>query len=82
MIGRNYLLKQPAAPSPVKVLVDQSVIPALIDAAAAVEVQIERFGGRARRAPVLCVGVAFGLGWAASRVLRFRRSARRRYQEA
>nr|WP_294527832.1 hypothetical protein [uncultured Rhodopila sp.] len=77
MIGPNYLLKQPAPPSPVKVLVDQSVIPALIDAAAAVEVQIERFGGRARRAPMMCVGVAFGIGWAASRILRSARSARR-----
>jgi hypothetical protein len=76
MISRNYLLKQPASPSPVKILVDQSVIPALIDAAAAVEVLFERFGGRARRTPMTCVGVAFGLGWAASRVLRFLRPAR------
>ncbi len=70
LITRNYLLKRPPPPSPVKVLVDQSVIPALIDAAASVEIQFERIAARARRAPLICVGVAFGIGWLASRALR------------
>jgi hypothetical protein len=70
MIGPKYLLKKPAPPSPVKLLVDQSIIPSLIDAAAAVEQQIERIAVCARRAPMTSLGVAFGLGLLASQVFR------------
>ena len=70
VISRSYLLKRPPHPGPVKVLVDQSIIPAMIDAAATVELQIERIAARARRAPLLGVAAAFGVGWIASRMLR------------
>ena len=70
LISRSYLSKRPAPPSAVKVLVDQSVIPSLIDAAAAVEIQFERIAACARRTPLLGVAAAFGIGWTASRVLR------------
>jgi hypothetical protein len=70
MVSRNYLLKQPAAPSPGKVFIDQAVIPALIDAAAAVEQQLERVATGVRNAPILGMGVACGVGWLASRAAR------------
>jgi hypothetical protein len=70
LISRNYLLKRPSPPSAVKVMVDQSVIPAMIDAAAAVEMQFERIAVVARRAPLIGVAVAFGAGLLASRIVR------------
>jgi hypothetical protein len=73
VISQNYLLKRPPEPSTIKVLVDQAVMPSLIDAAAAVEQQIERIGCCARRAPLSSIGAAFGLALVASRVLRRRR---------
>ncbi len=59
MIGPRYLLHKPGGPATPKVILDQQVIPALIDAAGWVEGQAERFAGEVRRAPGPALGAVF-----------------------
>lgn len=63
----NYMLEKPSGPSRSKLFLDQTVVPALANAAGAVEGGMERAVIVARRNPVLAVGLATGLGLVVSR---------------
>ena len=72
MVDRDYLLSEPPPPSALKVRWDQQGIPALIDAAGALEGRLEEVAAAVRRAPVACVLVAAGLGFLAAQAGRIR----------
>jgi hypothetical protein len=63
MVTQAYLLHRPPPPSNPKRFLDQQVIPALIDAAAAVEAQIETAANTTRRNPLLACGAMLAIGW-------------------
>ncbi len=62
MVSRDYLLKKGAGPSAPKLFLDQTIIPAAIDAAGAVEGVLERVAVRVRRMPVAALAAALGTG--------------------
>jgi hypothetical protein len=62
MIEPGYLSRKPAPRSAPKRLLDQNVIPALIDAAGGVEAAIERWAIQVRHAPARSLGIALGAG--------------------
>jgi hypothetical protein len=64
LINRDYMLEKPPGPSASKLFLDQAVVPALANAAGAVEAGVERVVVAARRNPRLAVGVVAGIGLA------------------
>lgn len=72
MVDRSYMLAQPTRPSPVKVAFDQRVVPALIDAAGAVEGRVEAVSVVVKRAPVRSLLIAAGVGFLVVRAARVR----------
>ncbi len=62
MVDRDYMLKKGAGPSAPKVFLDQTIVPALINAAGAVEGVLERVAVRVRRMPVAALAAAVGTG--------------------
>ena len=68
MVDKSYMLSEPPGPSALKVKWDQQAIPLLIDAAGAVEVQLEKVSATVRRLPLTCLLVAAGVGLLAARV--------------
>jgi hypothetical protein len=69
MVSKAYLLEKPAAPSAGKLFLDQHLIPLMIDAAGAVEQELERVAGIARAAPLASLAAALGVGWILRTVL-------------
>ncbi len=63
MVTVAYMTKRPAAPSTLKRLFDQQVIPAGINAAGRVEVALARASERARRKPFTAVLAAMACGY-------------------
>ncbi|HEY0425662.1 MAG TPA: hypothetical protein VGC82_20255 [Rhodopila sp.] len=61
MVDRNYLLRKPPPPPPWKQFLDLTVLPAMIDAAGAVEGLLERVAVQGRQRPALTTGMALGL---------------------
>jgi hypothetical protein len=74
MVTKNYMLKKPQGPSAPKLFLDQQVVPALIDAAGAVEGVLETIAVRSRAAPFSALGAALGTGALLSMVLLSRRA--------
>ena len=72
MVDRDYLLAQPPGPSALKVKWDQQAMPVLIDAAGAVEAQLDKLTSAVRRVPVTCVLIAAGIGFLAAQAGRAR----------
>jgi hypothetical protein len=68
MVDRGYLLHQPPPPPAWKRLLDQAVVPAIIDAAALLEAGAEQVARRARVRPLLAAALMLGLGWSAGRI--------------
>ena len=66
MVDRDYLLSEPPPPSPLKVRWDQQAMPMLIDAAGAVEGQLEKVSATVRQAPITCMLIAAGFGFLAA----------------
>ena len=66
MVDKSYMLSEPPGPSALKVRWDQQAMPALIDVAGAVEVQLEKAAATIRRVPVTCVLIAAGVGFLAA----------------
>lgn len=62
MVDSSYMVAKPAPPAAWKRTLDLEVMPALIDAAAHLEVAAEALARRVRRQPTLGLGLAFGLG--------------------
>ena len=62
MVTRAYLLEKPPAVSPAKAMFDERVVPAAINAAAAVEVRLESLAQSARLYPLRTLALAFGSG--------------------
>lgn len=58
MVGKSYMLASKAAPSGLRLAIDQRVIPAAIDLAGAVEGVLERAVVRTRQQPATAVGAA------------------------
>jgi NADPH-dependent ferric siderophore reductase len=72
LVKPNYMLEKPPGPSQPKLFLDQTVIPALANAAGAVEGGVERAVVAARRDPILVFVLLAGAGlaltaWRASR---------------
>jgi hypothetical protein len=61
MIDRDYLLRKPPPPKPWKQFLDLTVLPAMIDAAGAVEGLLERVAVQGRQRPFVTTGMALGL---------------------
>jgi hypothetical protein len=76
MVSRGYLLKKPAPPSPVQAFVNQSVVPTLIDAAAAIEQRLERIACGVRCAPMFGLGMAVAMGWLTAQIFRSSRAGK------
>ena len=74
MVSSAYLVDKPNGPSSAKVILDQMIIPALIDIAGDMEAMLERLSTRTRSAPGVALGTAFGLGVIVSLALRSRRA--------
>jgi hypothetical protein len=66
MVSLAYLLKPPSA---IHRFVNQRALPVLIDAAGAVELQLEQVAIAARTAPLACLVVAAGAGYLARTLL-------------
>ncbi|AWN45219.1 hypothetical protein DK419_01830 [Methylobacterium terrae] len=64
LIDRDYMLEKPPGPSASKLFLDQTVVPALANAAGAVEAGIERVVVVSRRNPLLAFGIVAGIGLA------------------
>ncbi len=62
MVDRRYLLEQPPAPTGLRAVVNQQVIPILVDAMGAVEVRLEVVATIVRRAPATSLLVAAAIG--------------------
>ena len=63
MVSRTYLLAKDGPPSsPPKIFLDQTIVPALINAAGEGEAMLERLAVRTRAAPIPAVAAAFGVG--------------------
>ena len=62
MVDTGYMLAKPSPPGPVKQYFDQTVMPAMINAAGAMEGVAEQVAVRVRRRPITGVGMALGLG--------------------
>lgn len=62
MVGVDYMLDKQEPPSLIKRLVNQRLIPALIDAAAWPEGRLVRATDRIRHAPISSILVMLGLG--------------------
>ena len=60
MIKPDYLTLKAGPPSTPKRVLDQQVIPVLIDAAGGLEAVIERWASRVRQAPARSLGFALG----------------------
>ena len=73
MIKPDYLTHKPGGPSSPKRVLDQQIIPVLIDAAGGLEAIIERWSTRVRHAPAQSLGIALG----ASALISFLLSRRR-----
>ena len=73
MVTTSYMLERPAPPSRTTAFVHQTAVPALIDAAGAMEMRLQRLSVIARRAPLVSVGAALGVGWLLYRVVGWRR---------
>lgn len=73
MVSSAYMLDKPKTKAPTAVFVDQRIVPALIDAAAAIEGLIERVGVRTRAAPSGPLAAAFCAGALLAAVSRSRR---------
>ena len=73
MSDRRYLLETPP-PGPMKQYFNQTVVPAMINAAGAVEVAAEQVAVRVRRRPMTGVGMALGIGCALGVLAGTRRS--------
>ena len=62
MINKAYLLEKPAGPPPWKRVLDQEVMPYVINTAAVMETAAELVAVRVRQRPFLGIAVALGLG--------------------
>lgn len=62
MVSSKYLLRDPGSPSTTKRVLDQRVIPLLIDSAGGVEVAFERVAVNIRRSPAVSMCIALGIG--------------------
>ena len=62
MVSRSYLTDKPAPVSRPRIMIDQTVVPALIDLAGHIEAVLERLAVRTRAAPLLVTATAFGCG--------------------
>jgi hypothetical protein len=62
MVTKAYLLDKPAPPQAWQRFVDLTAMPLAIDAAGAMEGRLEALAVRARRSPLIALGLAFGLG--------------------
>jgi hypothetical protein len=78
MIEDRYLSGKSPAPSKLKQLFDEHVIPVAIDAAGSVEAVLERLGQSTRRQPIVALGLAVGAGFLLS-MLRGERRGRNRH---
>lgn len=65
MVGKDYMLDKQAPPSLSRRLVNQKLIPVLIDAAGLLEGRIVLLSGRVARAPLASILMMFGLGGSA-----------------
>ncbi len=74
MTDASYLLEQLPPPTKLKVFVDQRVFPMAINAAANVEMLLERAAVGARERPVRALGLAVGAGFLISMMLTRRRA--------
>ena len=62
MVDRRYLLEQPPAPTGLRAVINQRVVPALVDIAGAVEVRLETVAETIRRKPAKSLLLAVGVG--------------------
>lgn len=62
MADRGYLLDKPAPPSPIRVFIDQKIIPAGIDAAGSAEVALSQLAIATRKRPLAGIGLALSFG--------------------
>jgi hypothetical protein len=63
MVSPSYLLtKHDTRPHSPKIFLDQTIVPALVNAAGDLEGMLERIAVRAKAAPIAAVATAFGLG--------------------
>jgi len=69
MIKPRYLTHKPAPPAAPKRILDQVIVPALIDTAGALETAVERWAVRVRQSPGPSLGIAIGAGLLLSRLL-------------
>jgi hypothetical protein len=74
MIESEYLTQKAPPPSAPKRVLDQKVIPVLIDAAGGIEAVIERWAVRVRQSPGQSICVALGAGALVSFLLGRRRA--------
>lgn len=70
MVQPHYMLAKPPGPSRPMVFLNQSVVPALIDASAAAEGAAERLAVFARRSPLVALVAAIGAGAVLSALVR------------
>ncbi len=62
MVSSDYMLKKPSRPSAPRLLLDQRVLPALIDLAGGVEARLERIAARTRLLPLTGLSAGLGIG--------------------
>lgn len=78
IIGRDYLLKKPAAPSAPKLFLDQEVVPLVVNFAGGLEVALARASARTGvRSSTILAGVAGLLSMLLFGWLRTRHAPRR-----
>lgn len=72
MVGQSYLLEQPPAPAGLNAVLNQRVLPVLVNVAGSVEGRFETMAGVIRRSPTTCVLVVASLGFLLARAAQMR----------
>ena len=62
MAKPHYMLEKPSRPSRSRTVLNQGLIPALINVSGAAETVLERMAVVARRSPIMALGIAGGAG--------------------
>ena len=68
MVDRRYLLDQPPAATGLRAVINQRVVPALVDIAGGVEVRLETVAETIRRKPAKSLLLAVGVGYLLARM--------------
>ncbi len=67
MVSRSYLVEQPGKPGKAKLVVDQALIPRVIDQLHRLEMVLARIARRTRERPLTAIAACFAVGWLVGR---------------